>query len=416
MPGNYSHINRASGTILTAAIYNQDHQNHINNMTPDGVDDYSQNLTAMRAATDPGETGSESFATSLAGEIERLRFAIQDIKAYLGLQGSYWYNSPSGLVAPSLIDDHSANVTQMRAITNPGSGGSESLATDLRGELERIRFTIKSIKDTFGVPVTYWYDPPAVAGTGNTSMVVRHLNGSCSGSNVPLTASEAVLRTTLGASVWRTNLSGTCNIATAGPVANGRDQAAAFADNSFVYIYWIWNGTTIATLASATGPVPGPTLPSGYTHYALATIVRHTTGNTLRPAQIRGAYVGFSEAPLILDVSTTTGNARTALSWPNANWIGAHHVELAWVLNPGSGNGSWGGFLGIALTNGTSDQYLRAACNASGYGGFVFPNQAQVAGLLPARDTYYYFSDKATGAGANTAQIRWCGYTVCNGE
>lgn len=418
MPGNYSHITRTNGTILTASIYNQDHQNHINNMTPDGVDDHSQTLTTMRAATDPGETGSESFATSLGGEIERLRFAIQDIKTYLGLNGTYWYNSPSGVMAPSLVDDYSATVTQMRATTDPGSGGSESLATDLRGELERLRFAIKAVKDTFGNPVTYWYDPPVAISLVNAGTQVRNLSGSCSGSTVTISASEVVLRRASGESAWVTGVSGTCNIATAGPIINGRDQASAFADNSFVYIYWIWNGSTTATLASATGPVSGPTLPSGYTHYALATIVRNTTSSTLLASQIRGKYVGFSVTQLLLDTTTPTADTRTAVSCPNTDWIDSHLLELRAVLQMGGADGNCLGTFGIALTNGSSDRYVQAsvAANRMGSGASLYsPTYDTIAGFLPAQNTYYYYSTRSTSAATLTTQLRWSGYTVQNG-
>lgn len=80
MPGLYSHTTRATGTILTATIYNGDHQNHIDNAIPSQHDDYSVNVVQMQANVDPGEVGSESLATSTAGEIERLRFAIKEIK------------------------------------------------------------------------------------------------------------------------------------------------------------------------------------------------------------------------------------------------------------------------------------------------------------------------------------------------
>ena len=88
MPGLYSHTTRATGTILTATIYNGDHQNHINNAIPQQHDDYSSNVAQMQTQTDPGEMGSESLATSTAGELERLRFAIKEIKGT-----TYWYET-----------------------------------------------------------------------------------------------------------------------------------------------------------------------------------------------------------------------------------------------------------------------------------------------------------------------------------
>ena len=90
MAGNYTHTSRADGLTLTATIYNNDHQNHINNMTPAGVDDYSTNTAEMQTQSDPGEVGSESAPTSLAGELARIRFAIAEIKGT-----TYWYTSAS---------------------------------------------------------------------------------------------------------------------------------------------------------------------------------------------------------------------------------------------------------------------------------------------------------------------------------
>jgi len=92
MAGLYSHTTRAAGTTLTANIYNTDHQNHIDNHIPTQMDDYSSTVAQMKTATDPGEDGSESQPTSLAGELERLRFAIRDQK-----KTAQWYQSPDYL-------------------------------------------------------------------------------------------------------------------------------------------------------------------------------------------------------------------------------------------------------------------------------------------------------------------------------
>lgn len=86
--GLYSHTTRATGTILTAAIYNADHQNHITNDNPSMQGAYSDNVAQMQTQTDPGEVGSESLAGSAAGEWERVRFAIAEIKGT-----TYWYTT-----------------------------------------------------------------------------------------------------------------------------------------------------------------------------------------------------------------------------------------------------------------------------------------------------------------------------------
>ncbi len=97
MPALYSHTTRAIGTTLTASIYNADHQNHITNGIPSQLDDYSTSVAEMQTNTDPGELGSESQAGSLAGELERLRFAIKEIKQVLDSNITMWYETPEPL-------------------------------------------------------------------------------------------------------------------------------------------------------------------------------------------------------------------------------------------------------------------------------------------------------------------------------
>ena len=86
--GLYSHTTRATGTILTALIYNGDHNNHITNQNPSMTGAYSDNVAQMQAQTSPGGLGSEVLAASLAGEIEALRFVIKRITGK-----TYWYEA-----------------------------------------------------------------------------------------------------------------------------------------------------------------------------------------------------------------------------------------------------------------------------------------------------------------------------------
>ena len=88
MPGNYTPPTRAAGTVLTSNIYNADHAAHQTNMVAAIVDDYSANVTEMQIQTDPGEAGSESLATSVAGELERIRFILAEMKGQ-----THWYET-----------------------------------------------------------------------------------------------------------------------------------------------------------------------------------------------------------------------------------------------------------------------------------------------------------------------------------
>lgn len=88
--GLYSHTTRASGLTLTANIYNTDHQNHIDNHNTEQMDDYSSSVAEMQTQTDPYPGEAESQSTSLAGELERMRYQLAEI-----MGNTYWYEDTS---------------------------------------------------------------------------------------------------------------------------------------------------------------------------------------------------------------------------------------------------------------------------------------------------------------------------------
>lgn len=103
-----------TGDILTATDYNNEHQNHITNNDPGSINDDSPTVTEMKVTVDPGESGTESLATTLTGEIQRLRFAIVDMKGT-----SFWYQTPTKTLAQMLP---LSGGTVTGAITMSGAG------------------------------------------------------------------------------------------------------------------------------------------------------------------------------------------------------------------------------------------------------------------------------------------------------
>ena len=75
---------------LLSADLNAEFDNILDNLVPDQVDDFSSNASQMQQTVDPGEVGTESLATTTAGELERLRFTIAEIK---GSDSAEWYSS-----------------------------------------------------------------------------------------------------------------------------------------------------------------------------------------------------------------------------------------------------------------------------------------------------------------------------------
>jgi hypothetical protein len=113
------------GDILAASDYIADHQQHIDNQDPQHTDDYSLNIAQMRTYTDPGDVGSESLATTLAGEIERLRYAVKHIKEKLsGSTITQWYSKSysvalsNGSVTTAKLADGATFVQYLRAVSS----------------------------------------------------------------------------------------------------------------------------------------------------------------------------------------------------------------------------------------------------------------------------------------------------------
>lgn len=81
-----------NGEVLTASDLNAEFNNILNNLDPDGIDDYSVDTTEMRSTVDPYPAAAESLATSLEGEIERIRYQILELKKAIQTSNvTYWY-------------------------------------------------------------------------------------------------------------------------------------------------------------------------------------------------------------------------------------------------------------------------------------------------------------------------------------
>lgn len=78
------------GQSITAALWNAMELNIINNgLIPGGIEDYSATDSQMQTATDPFPGSAISKPTSLAGELERIRWQFDNI-----IGGTYWYEDP----------------------------------------------------------------------------------------------------------------------------------------------------------------------------------------------------------------------------------------------------------------------------------------------------------------------------------
>ena len=115
--GNYAHVTRASGTILTAAIYNSDHVNHITNQNPQGSGGYDD-VTQMQATIDPGLAGFEVVPASIYEILKQHEFILQRLGG-----GAYWGDYAGVPVGPGNVVGPASPVTDEEYVIFDGVTG-----------------------------------------------------------------------------------------------------------------------------------------------------------------------------------------------------------------------------------------------------------------------------------------------------
>ena len=168
MPGTYNKlVTVVTGQTITAAERNNEHDNHINNATPDGVDDASGSLAAMQATADPYPAGAASQPTDLRGELQRIRYQLQ-----LLASDTYWYQDPTFLASLN------------------GSATLGATAASLKVRLDQLATQIKSLGG-----LTNWYDAVTAAllkAGGTMSGAIAMGNNKITGLAAGTTAGDAV--------------------------------------------------------------------------------------------------------------------------------------------------------------------------------------------------------------------------------
>jgi microcystin-dependent protein len=103
------------GQLIASALWNNEFTNIANNLNPLGLDGYEDTDTQMQIQTAPYPGSVTSHATSLGGEIERIRYQISQILG--ATTPAYWYAAPptnltalQNITVPlgAVIDYHSA--------------------------------------------------------------------------------------------------------------------------------------------------------------------------------------------------------------------------------------------------------------------------------------------------------------------
>lgn len=206
----------------------------------------------------------------------------------------------------------------------------------------------------------------------------------------------------------------TNNVLTAGPVANGRDQAAAFtAGGVWIHFYYIFNPSTesIDTISSlsATGPAA---LPAGYTAWAYIGAVRMDGANALLQTWMRGSWVHYTvfQSVLASGSATVATNVNTAVYCPpNALNI---RVNIYNIAVNSAANGAYSMSSSVGISSGGI--YFQGGLNGAAGASTLMSVGGGIAIIPNVNQNYVYFLSNITGSGAQTSHAI-SGYQVPNG-
>lgn len=202
----------------------------------------------------------------------------------------------------------------------------------------------------------------------------------------------------------------TVDVSVTGPAINARDQAGAFSSSSWVHFYWIWNGSTLAGIASAFAPPTGPVFPTGYTHWGYAGAVRYNATPILVPTRIKGSRAWTDASQVALASGAAGSETAIGLSGfvpPNASEF---HGYLRLLSSGITGNGR--DIVDLRSVTGGSNNTRQLAHNANTtiqeeqYLTLTMPNVAQ--------QIFYLITKNSTG-GTTVIDLVVTGYTIPNG-
>lgn len=203
----------------------------------------------------------------------------------------------------------------------------------------------------------------------------------------------------------------TCNLATAGPAANGRDQASAFANSSQVHLYWIFGTSGLATIASNTAPPTGPILPTGYSYWAYAcSLVLDSSGNLPR-FRLRGrklTYDARQQALSSTTVTTTEQNLDLSAYVPAV----ALETQIAVDVDTFSNGGNIDSELLIRMVSGSD--FDSVPIKAPQANTFLRPAKTMLIPNVGRALIWKYLN--TTVIGGTTLKVNVQGYTVPNGD
>ncbi|HAM57311.1 MAG TPA: hypothetical protein DCQ64_18640 [Candidatus Rokubacteria bacterium] len=279
------HINAAFTRTVTANV-------------PTCADDYSATTTQMRTTTDPYPSSSESLPTTLAGELERIRYQL------LALSGkTYWYQVMDNSVAKDVPKHWGATYTLFSESSDPATASIGSDVLALYAKDDGGGATVLAYKDSTG-SVSTLTGASSSYGSAVTVNLKIIRNGATPTTKLDVTADRLSVEGAIKATY-----SVTIDATTTG--ANALDTGA-LANNTLYYVWAIRNPSTGTFAGLASTSESSPSMPTGYTKKRLLGAFR-TDGSAQFLDGIQRDNIFFYTTPFLVATNTTVTTA-TALS------------------------------------------------------------------------------------------------------
>ena len=230
---------------------------------------------------------------------------------------------------PDNVEDASADAAAMQASTIPYTQltSTASLATDLRGELQRLRYVIKQITgkaqwyiDSGSVCIPRgWYSGLVCKQTAVTT--------------IDIDADSVVVEDSNNRLYQLTDINLTCDITSPNGI-NALDTGSE-ATSTWYYGWVIYNAITdtVAGLLSTSGTLGALTLPSGYTYGKIVTVVCNDNGDDFTPYEQNGNHISLYNMPINWSYSiVTVWTDKDMSNWiPPNTYLANYQVDISRV-------------------------------------------------------------------------------------
>ncbi|MEM5371368.1 hypothetical protein V4C53_35785 [Paraburkholderia azotifigens] len=207
----------------------------------------------------------------------------------------------------------------------------------------------------------------------------------------------------------------TVNLALAGPIVNGRDQAAAFTASTFIHIYRIYNPATNTWgwIASAALPSVGPTLPSGYTAWAYATSLNWNASSNIVPCFVEGSNVIYDLPDSGVNRVLSNGSSTTMTAVSCSGYVPSNAVRALMIaLMTCVGNAT--SLVGYVRRTGSATTGQNAVSGSVQVNGSTAQSSNWCDIPLNSSQSFDYRLSTTPSSGGLSFEVR--GFVVANGD